>query len=591
MTSPLDEARNSQVLKVQITLNGSPISDHWELIDARVQLGLRAIGRATLVFADGDMASGTFEVLEGVHIGDDVVVEAGFDNVRQLFHGTITSVASSIGGHNEARTILTIQDGGYDLLRNADLETFTNLSLKDIVTRLVSGAGLTAGTIDLPTTPVKYAMRNDTVLGLIDEIAERTGRDWCITDRTFAMWPAATGGVTDSTSYTITYGIDVLAWQVKQTGTGTTKVTVRGWDPVAQSAVVGTSNSPSSRAAFDVSQPGSPTFERVDARAATRSQSDATLAAQAIAARTGRVVAKGKVQLAGGMLPGGVLTASGLGPANGEYYVREVTHDLADGNGLTEFVVGDRDPVQLSDPWNENAPVSSFKRSGLAVGIVDNVQDPDKLGRVSVSLSTASDQATSAWARVLSLGAGSGRGQVVIPEVGDEVLIGFEDDDVTRPVVLGGLFGSTAKSPTEAVDANGAVVTRALTSRLGHSLIMSDGTTPATQHVQLAIAGLEHALRIGKDRADLKVPSGIPLKITSGSAFIEFDGNGGIVIDATTIKIKATSKVEITATDVEAKANAGLKLQGTQASLKGTGMGVVEAGGILEVKGAMVKIN
>ena len=61
---------------------------------------------------------------------------------------------------------------------------------------------------------------------------------------------------------------------------------------------------------------------------------------------------------------------------------------------------------------------------------------------------------------------------------------------------------------------------------------MSDGTAPATQHVLLAAAGLKHSLRIGKDRADLKVPDGIPLKITAGTSFIEFDGKGGITIDA-----------------------------------------------------------
>jgi uncharacterized protein involved in type VI secretion and phage assembly len=262
-----------------------------------------------------------------------------------------------------------------------------------------------------------------------------------------------------------------------------------------------------------------------------------------------------------------------------------------DGNALTRFVAGDRDPVQLSDPWETTAPVSSFRRSGLAVGIVDNVKDPDGLGRVSISLATASDQATTTWARVLGLGAGAGRGQVVLPEVGDEVLIGFEDDDVTRPVVLGGLYGNKSTTPTAAVDQNGAVVTRALTSRLGHTLEMSDGTQPNLQHVLLAVAGLKHSLRIGKDRADLKVPDGVPLKIAAGSSFIEFDGKGGITIDATTVTIKAKTKLDSSATEISSTASGALKLQGTQASFKGTGMGVVEAGGILEVKGAMVKIN
>ena len=126
---------------------------------------------------------------------------------------------------------------------------------------------------------------------------------------------------------------------------------------------------------------------------------------------------------------------------------------------------------------------------------------------------------------------------------------------------------------------------------LGHVLEMSDGTAPASQHVLLAAAGLKHSLRIGKDRADLKVPDGIPLKITAGSSFIEFDGRGGITIDAMTVTIKAKTKIETSAAEIDTKATGALKLQGTQASLKGTGMGVVEAGGILEVKGAMVKIN
>jgi hypothetical protein len=57
------------------------------------------------------------------------------------------------------------------------------------------------------------------------------------------------------------------------------------------------------------------------------------------------------------------------------------------------------------------------------------------------------------------------------------------------------------------------------------------------------------------------------------------------------VTIKAKAKIESSATEISSTASGALKLQGTQASLKGTGMAAVEAGGILEVKGAMVKIN
>lgn len=587
MTSPMVDA--GAVVNLKVTVDGVELPDDYQLLQVRVQLGLRAVGRCTLVFVDDNYAvvgSGK------LNIGRAVSVAAGYDDLLgTVFDGTVTSVASEVDGYRGATLTVTVQDLGYELLRDTNIESFTNISYKDIVSRLVQEAGLSLGTIDLPTAPVKYALRNDTALGLIDEIAQRTGRDWSIAGKTFSMWSAATGSAPGAQPVSITVGQDIIAFSARQVGDGDTKVTVRGWDPVAQSPVVGTSTTPTSRAGFDVSSRGAPKYTRVDARAATRSQSDATTAAVAIAARTGRVIATGKVQYTARMVPGGRVTVGGAGPSNGNYYVREVTNTWMEGNAITRFVAGDRDPVQLSDPWETTAPVSSFRRTGLAVGIVDNVKDPDGMGRVSVSLATASDEATTTWARVLGLGAGAGRGQVVLPEVGDEVLIGFEDDDVTRPVVLGGLYGSKSTTPTAAVDQNGAVVTRALTSRLGHVLEMSDGTEPATQHVVLAAAGLKHSLRIGKDRADLKVPDGIPLKITAGSSFIEFDGKGGITIDATTVTIKAKTKVETSAVDIDTKATGALKLQGTQASLKGTGMAAVEAGGILEVKGAMVKIN
>ena len=587
--TPQPQDAGGGVVSLRIAVDGGELPDDFQILHVRVHTGLRSIGRASIRFTDP-----SYRVVSSgkVDIGRSATISAGYDNdVRPVFTGKVTGVTSEVNATTGATCTVTLQDGAYELLRHADVQTFTNVTLRDIVQQLVGEAGLTAGSIDLPPTVLEYALRNDTALGLIDEIAVRTGRDWCVADKTFSMWPAATGSAPTSASYTVTVGIDVIALSARQVGDGDTEVTVRGWDPVAQSAVVGTSTSPTSRAGFDVSPKGSPTYTRVDARAATRSQTDAATAASAMAARTGRVLATGKVSYAAGLAPGGTLTIAGAGRTNGRYYVREVTHSWLDGDAQTQFVVGDRDPVRLSDPWETRAPVSSFRRSGLAVGIVDNLRDPDKLGRVRVSLSTASDVVTSTWARVLGLGAGAKRGQVVLPEVGDEVLIGFEDDDVTRPVVLGGLYGNKSTSPTAGVDANGAVVTRALTSRLGHTLEMSDGDGPKTQHVLLAAAGLKHSLRIGKDRADLQVPDGVPLKITSGASSIEFDGKGGITIDATTVTIKAKNKVEVSGVEVSATATNALKLQGTQASLKGTAAGVVEAGGVLEVKGAMVKIN
>jgi len=84
----------------------------------------------------------------------------------------------------------------------------------------------------------------------------------------------------------------------------------------------------------------------------------------------------------------------------------------------------------------------------------------------------------------------------------------------------------------------------------------------------------------------------VPLAITVGSASITFDGKGAVTIDATSITLKATQSVTVQSTaDVAVKATAGLTLTGATTSLKAQAQGVVESGGIQEVKGAMVKIN
>ena len=96
-------------------------------------------------------------------------------------------------------------------------------------------------------------------------------------------------------------------------------------------------------------------------------------------------------------------------------------------------------------------------------------------------------------------------GRSCFPEVGDEVLVAFEDDDLARPVVVGGLFSKNAlPGGPPAVDGN-EVVSRQIMSRLGHRLELSDGKAPAKQFVELALATRTTVCGIGKDRADLEV--------------------------------------------------------------------------------------
>ena len=84
---------------------------------------------------------------------------------------------------------------------------------------------------------------------------------------------------------------------------------------------------------------------------------------------------------------------------------------------------------------------------GVSIGLVTQNQDPDGLCRVKVRFPWHDKPTESYWARLAVPMAGDDRGVVMIPEVGDEVLVAFEREDLRFPYVLGGLWNGKDKPP------------------------------------------------------------------------------------------------------------------------------------------------
>jgi uncharacterized protein involved in type VI secretion and phage assembly len=86
---------------------------------------------------------------------------------------------------------------------------------------------------------------------------------------------------------------------------------------------------------------------------------------------------------------------------------------------------------------------------GVIVGLVIDVDDPLKMGRVKLRYPSLGDEAESNWARIATLMAGDDRGSWFIPEVDDEALVAFEMGNMEAPYVLGFLWNGKDRPPKD----------------------------------------------------------------------------------------------------------------------------------------------
>jgi uncharacterized protein involved in type VI secretion and phage assembly len=254
-------------------------------------------------------------------------------------------------------------------------------------------------------------------------------------------------------------------------------------------------------------------------------------------------------------------------PFDGKYVVTASRHVFEPDTGYTTWLTVSRaQDRSLRGLIQGGAGRRCLDAGGLGVVIaqVSDNRDPDRLGRVRVTFPWLSDDFVSDWARTVQLGAGSNRGAVIVPEVGDEVLVAFEQGSFQRPYVLGGLYNGvdTPDAGTVTlVDSNaGTVDRRAFVSRTGHRLEMVESASGA---------------------------QGIVLQTGDGKLALQLDQKG------TKVTLHSDGTVSIEAQgDLTVKTGTGtLSLQGQQVQIKGQTGVTVDGGTNCSISALQVKIN
>jgi len=284
---------------------------------------------------------------------------------------------------------------------------------------------------------------------------------------------------------------------------------------------------------------------------------------------------KGKVRFSGesAVIPGSFLTLSGLGDQfNGKVFVSGVRHEIGEGNWMTEATLG-WDEVFFSEKLFPEHPVSFTGQyvamQGLHVGVVTDIIDPAGQGRIKIRLPIISMADDGVYARLTTLDAGDNRGTFFMPEVGDEVIVGFLGDDPNYPVILGMLHSGAKPAPLAAAEANDE---KGYVSRSGITILIHDSDK----------------------RISIETPGGRKLVLDDTNSLCTMEDamgnklvldNSGITLSAAKdLVLKATASLSLSAPQLDIKADAAAKLSGS-------GSLSVESSGITEIKGSVVKIN
>jgi phage baseplate assembly protein gpV len=396
-----------------------------------------------------------------------------------------------------------------------------------------------------------------------------------------------------SAAVTLKWKESLHTFKPRASGVGQVKeVTVNSHDPKAKQPTTGTSSSAATVGTAPIwKQRGSAVSDLnggtavVADRVATTTSEAKTMAQAALDRNASAFVeAEGLAKGSPKLRAGATVTLQDVGDFSGDYVLSSTTHIFRGGGAYTtKFeITGDRSRTfaQLvgsgSGSSGGSAAVvggggggdtSSWARS-LVIAVVDNNNDPDKMGRVKVKFDALGSNMVSEWARVATINAGNERGLFMLPQPGDQVVVGFEHGDPRRPFVLGSLYTGTEPVPADLTDGQGRKAKFGV--KTDHQVLL-------------------HSEKEMKLHTEEKLT--VEVQKNPGDLTITADGD-----------VKTTSKKNVTteaSQNFEAKANSSVKLNGqgsielqSQGQVKVSGSTVsISGSGMVEVKGGMIKLG
>jgi phage protein D len=613
------------------------------LIRAVVDTHLHLPDMFELTFHD---LEGTIVKDAGLEIGTTVEISAGApdsDSTTSLIKGEVTSI-EAVCQEGLIYSVVRGYEKAHRLQRARRTKTFVNMKDSEIATQVAEDAGLETGTVEETSVAHDHiAQIAQTDWEFLQQRAREIGYETGVVGGKFFFRKASgrkdgggglLGGVVDTLASMVGLGSGKLTFKDNlhtflprlSAANLTPDVEVRVWDPKDARVAVAKVDVATGTASIDdqdpadlansftdglISLPSLPSIPAIpgmpsldlgqqasntaflvvnrplgvgpaaDTAAEAAAKGVADHIASTFAEAEGDATGDPKIQAGAEVEIDGVPEQFA-----GKWFVTNARHvfDPHENGYHTRFWVSGRQNRSLLGLTSGGARTQDTDFGGLVSGIITNVSDPDKLGRVKLAMPWLAPNYESDWARVAQFGAGAKTGAYFLPQVGDEVLVGFEFGDARRPYVLGGLINSKTDygELKNAVAGSGVVTKRGIATPAANQLTFTDelppgppGSLPPVQSkIQLGTKDDKLGLVIDQVAGTVTLscnPKPPESKSPNGSLTIECAQLGAISIKGGTGGIKIETDGQL--------------------SLNGK-MGVkIESTALVEVSGQMIKLN
>ncbi len=571
-------ASPTDLVTLTLKVDGSDISPEVQLTTVDVSLEVGRIPSACVVLHDGDVAEQDFALSGGetLKIGATLEILAGYHSEEKvLFKGVITSHRIVVRRDGASTLEIRARDAAFRMTLERRCAFFEGVTDSDLFEELIRAHEGLRPEVDPTTTMHDSLVQYQTTdWDLLVSRAERLGLA-CLVESGTVRVTALDPGV--SAAVSVGYGADVRSVDLRMEGqTQFAQADAGAWSSADQARV------DSSVTSAPEPAHGSPAGKDLalgkslrlrHSGALDQSGTDAWAAAALARSRQARIRGVVRIQGTHAPRPGGTIELSGLGERfTGTALVSGVRHQIGAGDWVTTVQVG-LDPRWHHERYEIDPPRASGlgpSTAGLQIGVVTQLAgDPAGEHRIRVRLPAVDSADDGAWCRVATLDAGDQRGSFFLPELDDEVVVGFLESDPNQPVVLGMLHSSAKPAPIAATDDNHE---KGLVTRSKIKILVDDSVPSITIQTEGG-----HALVLDDGAGTLTVNDSNGNSITMDSGGIAIESAGAVAV---------TAGGDATVEGVNVKATATASFEAS-----GSGGAKLSSSGSTEVKGSVVQIN